>query len=210
MKIKTIRFRNKIELSGQAEREVKAAIITLALFFAGMIVGAGMMKNLNNTELLNNFSDIFNIYIQNRIELKAYKIFLNSLMFNVLFLIFTFFTGLNCLGIPIVLSIPIIKGIGYGMLSGYLLTFYKMSGIGYYLLTIYPGAMIIVVILVLACSSASNMSIDILSVTLAKRQAESKNMISYIKKFLVYLGITIAACATDAVLTKAFSYLFVF
>ena len=210
MTIKTIRIKNKAELSPQAEREVKAMIITLAMFAAGMIVGAGIMKNLNSTELSIDFTNIFDIFTQNRNEQKAYQIFLNSLSVNFLFLTLTFCSGLSCIGIPIITAVPIIKGIGYGMLSGYLLSVYKMSGIGYYLLTVFPGAVIAAAILMLACSSAGLMAADILSVILAKKQAESSNILHYIKRFLIYAVISLGASAIDTALTKAFSYLFEF
>lgn len=211
MTVKTIRIKNyKNELTPQAEREVKVTIITLALFAAGMIIGAGIAKNSGSSETIADFSNIFDIFVQNRNNNKAYEIFLNSFAVNVLFLSASFASGLSCIGIPLICAIPIIKGIGFGMLSGYLLSVYKMSGIGYYLLTIFPGAIISVSALTISCAFAGLMSTDILSVVSAKKQPEKKIITHYLKSFMLFFISCVISSAIDTILTKAFSYLFTF
>ena len=210
MKIKTIRFKKKPELSSEQEREVKNMIIMIALFAAGMIVGAGIIKKGSSTELLDDFTSIFNIYIDHRNTLNAFKLFVNAFIVNLILIAADFCAGMSCIGMPVTVIIPIFKGVGYGVLSGYLFIQYAMNGIGYYLLTVFPSAVIASSVLLLSSSSASIMSKEILSVTLEKKQPDSTIAIKYIKRYAVYFAGIVLASAVETILIKAFSYLFVF
>lgn len=211
MTIKAVRIKKNISLAPENEREVKIMIIILALFSAGMIIGAGIMKNYTASEdLAVTFKNIFSVFTQNRAENSAVKIFFNSLSINIIFIAILFFSGLNLLGIPIVISIPIIRGFGYGMLSGYLINTYKMNGLGYYLLTIFPGNVVAVVALLLSCVTAIIMSSDILSVVFNKKQSDKTITVSYLKHYLFYFVSCIVASSIDTILVKIFSYLFEF
>lgn len=210
MKIKTIRFKKTTDFSPEQEREVKNMIIIISLFAAGMIIGAGIMRKGSSSELVADFSSIFDVFTQQRNSQKAYRIFFNSISVNMLFTVGVFFSGLSCIGLPVIVAIPIIKGIGYGMLSGYLFSVYAMNGIGYYLLIIFPSAVLGVSVLLLACCAAGIMSKELLGVILAKKQPESKILIAYMKRFAVYFAAIVLSSAVETVLTKAFGYLFTF
>lgn len=210
MKIKTIRLRKYAELSPDQEIEVKSMIIFIALFAMGVIVGAGIIKKGSSTELITDFTSIFNIYIHNRNNSKIINMFFNSLTINLFLIILNFCAGLCCVGIPIAILTPITKGIGYGVLSGFLFIKYSMNGIGYFLLTIFPSGVIAASILLLASCSACLMSKELLAVILEKKQPNSIAVIKYIKRYLVYFSGILFSSAAETLLIKAFSYLFVF
>lgn len=209
MTIKTIRLKQNMGITNQTEREVKTAIIILALFTAGMIVGAGLMR-AQSLSINENFIKLFNTYIQYRNSSKSLRIFTYSIASNSIILFLSFLCGLHCFGLPVLSSIPIIRGLGYGMLSGYLMTQYRINGIGYYLLTILPSGIITTAILVLSCTISSVTSYNFAIVVLGKRQTDAKELISYIKKYALFLILTIFNASLDTLISKSFSYLFVF
>lgn len=207
MKIKTIRLKKNNSFSPEKEREIKGMIIFLALFASGMIVGAGVLRG-GASGSLENFIKIFDTYTSSRSEQKIYVTFLNSLAVNLLFLALSFAAGLSCVGLPVATVLPIIKGLGSGLTAGYLFSQFAMSGIGYYLLTIFPGSVIGSSSLLLACNCSSFMSADILAAVLGKKQTDISYIQNYVKKYLILTAFAAAGSAADSVLTKAFAYLF--
>ena len=206
MKIKAIRIKNNLSISDRYEREVKASIIILALFCASMIIGAGVFR-INNTD---TFDNIFNVLIKTKSDTTTIKLFINSLLINGILLFITFFCGLSCLGLPVISVIPVLQGLGYGMIAGFLIKNYSYNGMGYDLLTVFPEGLITVTITVLSCCTAVISTFDTLSVTLAKQPADANRIIHYIKKYLILLVITIISALVDSLFTKAFSHLFIF
>ncbi len=210
MKIKAIRLTKHRDFSSEQETELKNMIIIIALFTAGMIIGSGIMRKGSSEALLADFSSIFDVFASNRNELKAYKIFINSLFTNLLFVFSLFFSGFSCIGIPIIYILPVIKGLGLGALSGYLLTMYSMNGMGYYLLTIIPSGIVSVSVVLLAGCTSAIMSKELLGIVLEKRQPNSTTAITYIKKYAIFFAGMVLASTVETVFVKAFSYLFVF
>lgn len=210
MKIKTIKFKRKNNFSSEQENEIKNMIIIISLFAAGMIIGAGIMRKGSSSELITNFSSIFDIFASNRNTTGTFQIFLNSLIVNLIFIFAVFFAGLSCIGIPLAVAVPIIKGIGLGMLSGYLFTSYAMNGIGYYLLTVFPAGVLSVTVLLLASCSAGIMSKDLLAIILEKRQPDSSSAVTYIKRYAMFFAGTVIASLVETISIKAFAYLFTF
>lgn len=208
MTIKAFNFIKINNLKNKNDREVKGMIITLALFAAGMIIGAGLLKYTSNNN--NEFITIFNEYAIMRTEQKAFRTFLNSLAVNLFFIFLINFAGLSCIGIPITVFITLIKGIGLGFFAGYLFSQFSMSGIGYYLITVLPGAVVSNTALLLACNSAVFLSADILAIVLIKKQSDENLIKNYLKKNMLLIIICITASMIDCILIKAFSFMFVF
>lgn len=208
MTIKTIKFKKINSIDPEKEREVKGMIIALALFASGMIIGAGLIKSASADA--GEFAAIFNNYISMRLEQKTYQLFINSLLINLICILVANFSGMSCIGVPLAVFIPVIKGFGSGFIAGYLFSEFAMNGIGYYLLTILPGGIIANAALLIACNDACFMSADILAIMLAKKQSDEILIKNYLKRNVIILFISVIASVVDSILVKAFAYLFVF
>ena len=207
MKIKTIRIKRSFDIPPERERDVKGMILTLALFAFGMIVGAGLLKS-GSSDFIRDFTSVFDLYTEARNSQKIYTVFFHSIAVNTLFLVSAFGFGLSCIGLPVTVLLPVVKGLGMGIVSGYLFSHFAMSGIGYYLLTIFPGAVLTNSALLLACNASSLMSIDILATVTSRKPADTGLVKNYLKKYLILLIVTLTGSLIDAVLTRSFSYLF--
>ena len=207
MKIKTIRIKRSFDIPPERERDVKGMILTLALFAFGMIVGAGLLKS-GSSDFIRDFTSVFDLYTEARNSQKIYTVFFHSIAVNTLFLVSAFGFGLSCIGLPVTVLLPVVKGLGMGIVSGYLFSHFAMSGIGYYLLTIFPGAVLTNSALLLACNASSLMSIDILATVMSRKPADTGLVKNYLKKYLILLIVTLTGSLIDAVLTRSFSYLF--
>lgn len=208
MTIKAFSIKKINGLQNGYDREVKAMIITLALFAAAMIMGAGTLKH--TSDYIGEYTDIFNNYLLLRSDCKIYEIFIRTFLLNFFFLSVVIFTGLSCTGIPIAVLMVLLRGFGIGFFAGFLFSRFSISGIGYYLITVLPGAIIANTALLLACHNAVFLSADILAVTLSKKQPEENTIKIFLKKNAIILLICIASSIIDSLLFKAFEYMFVF
>ena len=208
MKIKAINF-NRIKIINQmSDREVKGLIVLVAMFTAGIIFGAGMWRtdNLNNQITTN----IINEFIVTRNVSSGFSLFINSLIFNMGFLIIIIMSGCSCIGSLFVFVMPLIRGVGYGIISGYLYSNFFMNGVGYYLLTIFPAAALFNTIILLASNSACFLSLDILAIVTGRKQTDITLLRNTLKTVFIYIFILIATSIIESVTIKAFAYLFKF
>lgn len=208
MTIKALNLKKINNLKIESDREVKGLIITVALFTAAMILGSGTLKHAS--DYAGEFSDFFRQYLTSRTDEKIYTIFLNSISLNLLLLLLINFAGLCCVGIPVIILIVLLKGFGFGFFAGYLFSRFSINGIGYYLITVFPGAVISNTALLIASNNSVFLSSDILSVSLAKKQADANLLKNYIKQNIIIIAAYIIASIIDSILIKAFGFMFAF
>lgn len=130
-------------------------LIMMLLFAAGMIIGALSLKKADSY-LSGAFSDMFSVYIRSKSGQSLGMNFINSLAVNAAFMLAAFVFGLCAVGLPLICILPIIRGVGIGMLSGYLYSNFALRGLGYCVLVIYPGLIPAIFALLLACSAGIN------------------------------------------------------
>ena len=152
-------------------------LIMMLLFAAGMIIGAVSLKRADSY-LSGAFSDMFSVYIRSKSSQSLGMNFINSLAVNAAFMLAVFVFGLCAVGLPLICILPIIRGVGIGILSGYLYSNFALRGLGYCVLVIYPGLIPAIFALLLACSAGINSSYEmLLSLSSAKRGGEHKNLL---------------------------------
>lgn len=208
MTIKAFNLKKINNIKSESDREVKGLIITVALFAAAVIIGAGTLKQ--SSVYANEYSDFFCQYLMNRANEKIYTIFFNSISLNLLLLLLINFAGLCCIGIPVLILTVLLKGFGFGFFAGYLFSQFSINGIGYYLITVFPGAVISNTALLIVSNNSVFLSSDILSVSLAKKQADANLIKNYIKQNMIIIAAYIIASIIDCILIKAFGFMFAF
>ena len=205
MKIKAIKFTGFKQINIGQDREVKGAIIAVSVFASGMIIGSGFWNNHISTDF---FLKIFDYFIDVRSRNSFSELFASELAFNCLFLFFILMTGFSSVGCFVMPVIPFLRGFGYGILSGYLFCEYMMTGIGYYLITVFPSAVIINSVFILTCINSCFSSSDILSVLMMKKQPEESHIKNYFRLSLVYTLLILICTVFDCIIIKAFSVFF--
>ena len=208
MKINAIKFRKAEIVSRINDREVKGAIILVSMFAAGMIFGAGVWRiNNRNTQIAGN---LLSELIAMRSDSSFFSIFINGIIFNSVFLLVIIMFGYSCYGSLFAFIVPMIRGVGYGIFSGYLYSEFLMNGIGYYLLTVFPSAVICNTLMILASDTACFSSLDILSVIIGKKQADASMLGKNLRTVVIYIAFLVLSSLLECVTIKAFAYLFKF
>lgn len=185
-------------------------LIMMLLFAAGMIIGAVSLKRADSY-LSGAFSDMFSVYIRSKSSQSLGMNFINSLAVNAAFMLAVFVFGLCAVGLPLICILPIIRGVGIGMLSGYLYSNFALRGLSYCVLVIYPGLIPAIFALLLACSAGINSSYEmLLSLSSAKAQRGEGSIKIYCMRFLIICILIVLAAVTDAAASRLFCRLFSF
>ena len=182
-------------------------IYLLTLFFSvGIIIGASALKNINE---FNCISEIINSYTSLKSNQGFISNFLCSFIVNSIFIIISSFLALSLIGYPLLMTLPIFKGLGMGIVCGYLYNVYRFTGLGYALLIIYPGAIVSTFSFLLSCSNCCEYSKNAyLKAIQGRGHFEKDETKVFIFKQLIFLCICAVSAAIDTVFTKIFSSLF--
>lgn len=195
-KIKKIR---KVDLE-QLISENLSFIVYICVYFAGLIIGALLYKNICTKISSELFDNIFNTQANVFLDTFFSKlcIYLSVYMLTVLI-------GLCVIGYPTVCCVPFLCGVEIALKLSYFYNLYNFKGFGYSLLIIIPESSMFILILIYAIKSAGEMSKNLMQIA---RNNESKNDISiksYLKDFLIYGSEIIVISLINAVLIHAFN-----
>ena len=196
MKIKTVKYFSKRNAFSQTDS--RSLMILLFIFASAMIIGAGTAGKSDtfiSSQMGGYVSDAFDYCVKSGFV----KVFFYSFIINALLILFAFVNGFNCIGLPLSVVLPAIKGIGLGLISGSMYTA-GSSGVIRYCMTILPGGIFAVLALILACNESAYMSVDILSLILNRRETSDNISIKkYSVKFLIILLIVFISSIIDSI-----------
>ena len=125
-----------------------------------------------------------------------------------LFLLAAFLLGLCAAGLPFLLLLPVLRGLGTGVVSGWMYMTYGVTGMGYSLLVFYPAAIASVMIMLSYCKESMAMSGDMLLMLTCKLTRTEGNLRAYASRYLLALLMTLLAALLDALCFSAFSGIF--
>ncbi len=182
-------------------------IILSALFIAGLIAGAMIIRQ-NDSYIMGKLDEIFISFHSTRAAQTMPETFANSILVNLSFLISAFFFGMSCIGLPFVCIIPILRGLAIGLSSGYLYMSFGLQGIGFFTLTILPGAVIAVTMLLISCNESLKTSVDLFRMLVNNGGGDSKLIKRYLSVYIIIISLTLLSGVIDMLAVKLFSALF--
>lgn len=177
------------------------------MFVLGLIAGASSFSS--DSEITDKISILIDTYINQKAGQGILTNFLNSFSVNAVFFILNLFFAFSLIGNPFIISLPMVKGLGLGCICGYLYISYRLSGLGYSLLMICPGAIVSVFALIMACNDSCEYSRNAyMKAIKSKGQYEKDETRVYLTRQLVFSGICTVSCAIDSVSNELFSRFF--
>lgn len=186
-------------------------ILLTALFAAGMAFGAVLVKYSADHEWLEKLLHLLQEYSIMRSSQSLFSTMCNSLFSNLLYLAVAFIAGLCAMGFPFLAILPFIRGLGMGAVFGYLYSTKALTGVGYCLLILLPGAILSTATLLIGCREGITMSLDVFAVMNGNKTLDSyHNFRLYSARFGILLVLLACASLADALFAKAFSGFFHF
>lgn len=180
------------------------------MFAAGMACGASIIKD-GDSFLTSKLVEVFESYHAIRSVQSIAATFGNTLFASTLFILSGYIFGLCAVGIPIISALPFLKGLGLGMVTGWLYSTFALKGLAYSLLIIYPGSLVAILALLLGCNESLMTSYDIfLSISNRSDKADGGGIRLYNARFIIFFLITTAGALLETVFSKAFSSFFKF
>lgn len=181
------KVKNKVKL------DKNLLLFFIILLFIGVVVGSIFVVMLNKTdqnliqEYLNGFLD----NIQNN-KIDYWLVLKNNLWNILLFISIIWLLGISVIGLPVVVIMFFTKAFILGFSIGSIIFTYKLKGILFALIYIFPGQVIsLIACLILAMYSVS-FSMKLIYVLVKKKSIDFKYVINrYLFIFLVTLTVVV-------------------
>ena len=211
MKTKTLNF-HQLNKRIRPIKPIKSdwiIIMLIIIFFTGLLIGAYMIKNGENTftsKIVESYTSFTEVSQSKSFTILFFKLF--SIGSGVILLMY--FTGLCALGIPFVTIIPFIAGLFIGIISGFYYKHYMLKGLGYCMIIIFPSMILFCASMLIACKGSIKMSRNMLNLLSMRRSQPQESFKSYTVNYLILILITALSCLVYTILTKLFSGIFGF
>ena len=182
---------------------------TLLLFAMLILIGMAIGSTFRGS--FSNISYLFQSFILDKQSGASYfQMFSSSFSIISILLLVTYLLGLSSFGLPVILAIPIFRGIGLGMSIGTVYNQFGLVGISACVVCILPNALISSIALILACRDAGSFSLKITSLILPFGNTSNlwHRFSSYSMRFSIYLFIAAASALIDVLITSSFSKYF--
>lgn len=187
--------------------ENSRAYMLSALFALGIIIGALSIKN--ESLIIEKLTSLIDSYTSLKAGQGIAANFCNSLTISAVFFAVNLFMGFSLVGYPFIMWLPLLKGMGIGAVCGYLYSVYKLSGLGYSLLIIYPGAIVSTVAFIAACNDSCEYSKNAyLKAVQGKGQFEKDETKIYMIRQMIFFGVCGISAIIDALVSAGFSRFF--
>ena len=141
--------------------------------------------------------------LENRIDSDFEKIFTSSLISACIYISIIFILGSSPIFQSLVTIMPLIKGLGIGILISYIYLEYRLSGVFYVVTTIIPVSGLIVFSIILSSREAMKFGYSIYK-SVTNLHSFSVNIKTYLLKFLIISIIVLIASLLDAGLNTLF------
>ena len=183
-------------------------IILTTLIGFGIVIGSLIIAKTTST-LNNSLNALYNNFISSIKEKTFISIFCDTFVSSMIYLFLFFIMGTNAFGIPFVYFITCIKGIGNGIISGYLYSTYGLKGVGFSTLILFPYAIASGIIIIMMGDSSLKLSKKIFDDLTGRPQLYKGITIKkYCINYIVYTAFFVIASVIDAIFKASFSNAF--
>lgn len=169
----------------------------------GIIIGTILNIALNpeDSKLVGNFLNDFIYNIQNN-TLDYKNSFINSLLSNLLYIIFIWLLGISVIGIPITLFIFFSKTFVIGFSVASIIANYKLKGCLLALSYIFPHMIINIFVYIILTMYSLSLSLKIFQTIVKKQTLDFKFIMhKYLKVLIISIIIIVITSAIEVFLT---------
>ena len=160
IKNKSKKLKSRRGYENKKNKDIIIIFLCLA-FMIGLLIGVFYFKNIKNSNYFEENPNILeNLDLKN---IENNNLFVESLLKNIIMLIFIWIIGLSILGAPILIAFILYDGFSLGITLSYILnTFGLYKGYFYLFSTMYLVSIINIAVMILLCNSAIRATINIL------------------------------------------------
>jgi uncharacterized membrane protein SpoIIM required for sporulation len=179
------------------------------LLLVGTISGALFAKGADDS-VLQKLDLLFASDVKARTVQSSGSAFVASLGSSFFFVMVCFLLGMSLWGAFVLPIIPLFRGFGFGLASGYLYAAYGFQGVLFNAVVVLPGAFLSMVAILLAAKEGMLFSKKALLGALRREQEKTLSLKAYAVQFGSILILSAAAAAIDLITTVCFTGAFSF
>ncbi|MDR0884071.1 MAG: hypothetical protein LBN05_05655 [Oscillospiraceae bacterium] len=129
--------------------ENRRLLLLWGLFAAGMLVGARLSRG--EGAVAAQCAALFDVWLDARAAQDFMRVFISALLTAATYQLVAMLLGLSAVGLPLIGCIPLVRGLGMGVLCGILYVTFGLRGLTGNLLLFLPGALVAAFGLLLTC-----------------------------------------------------------
>ncbi|MBQ3331122.1 MAG: stage II sporulation protein M [Ruminococcus sp.] len=182
------------------------------MFLLGLVIGAVSGRGFSN----NTFEKLDLLFVTNidaRMEMNIFNIFISCFVSYFLFIFCIFLSGFSVWGFLTIPILSALKGFTVGLSSAFVFSQYRLSGIGFYILVVLPGAVLFLFALIRYATYGFRMSFRFLKLSMFGFEHEPElrmHIKTFVKKTIFALLSVCACAAVDMLLWVLFANRFHF
>ena len=190
-----------------AENPVLAFLALLLL--VGTIFGALFARGADYS-VMQKLDLLFISDVKARAVQSSGSVFVASLSSAFFFVAVCFLLGMSLWGMFVLPFIPLFRGFGFGLASGYLYAAYGFQGVLFNAVVVLPGAFLSMIAILLAAKEGMIFSKKTLFEVLRREHGKTISVKTYAVQFGSILILSAAAAAIDLITTVCFTGAFSF
>lgn len=179
------------------------------LLLLGTVLGALFARGADDS-VMQKLDLLFLSDIKARALQSSGAAFIASLSSSFLFVAVCFLLGMSLWGMLFLPLIPLFRGFGFGLTSGYLYAAYGFQGVLFNAVVVLPGAFLSMIAILLAAKEGIGFSKKTLFEALRKEQSDALTLKEYAIRLGSALILSAAAAAIDLITAVCFSGAFSF
>ncbi len=201
MKHSTILYFNRFKTINTVKEN--SSFIAFTVLFLLSVFAGSLLFSAGKTTLLSE--TLLKIFVTNKISLPFFKVFLISILTEILFLGLCYIFGTSLIGIAFIPAVIFLKGFLLGVLLANMYVNFKLQAIAYNLIIIIPATCISVLALITGACNSLNLSYCLGKLLVSEGQSENKPVLkNTLFRFLGLLAITIISALLQSVMFIAF------
>ncbi len=173
------------------------------LLLTGMFLGAVCVKHADEA-MLEKIKSLTGTYISSGVSRSILDNFLSYISADTVFIILSVFFGLCVIGEPILWTLPMIRGLGLGLITGFVYKTYSVQGVLYSTVLIVVPAVISSLAMAVSCKESILSSREIKSAL--KEDGKQFNYREFLKLFAVRNLILYAFVILSGIIGCLFTY----
>lgn len=184
-------------------------LLMCVFLIIGIVIGVICAGN-GDKSLTEKLDFLFVTNFENRKTMGAFSLFSASFASGFIFLLVVFLLGISAWGFFALPAVPLFKGFGFGLSTGYMYGAYGFYGVLYNLLIILPGAFIAALVIIVMSKDSFRFSWELMMSMRGFKNDISGEFKLYIIRIFWALLILAGSSIADMLLSLIFSGLFSF
>lgn len=188
-----------------SNKRFKTLFPIMLLILLGVVIGTAVYI-ISNDSLSGSLSRLNTDFLDFRRNSSYMDVMLSSLFNSTVMLLILFLGGLCALAFPVILVVPVYKGLGLGCSVAQMYSSLGQRGVLYALLFILPSAVISCYAIMIGTREAYRMSAECFGAIFKKKIVTvSENAKLYLVKFLILEAILSASATIDSICSLVYN-----